>query len=98
MEDLNNRESYSLRKTEQLRQWEGVIDKLTVRAEKAVDKNKTDLQHHIIKIRVKKARTEAILRKLQQSDNGNWDLLKGAFEKSWQELRKTFLKASAKPK
>jgi len=98
MENLDHNETYLRRKTEQLRQWDGVIDKLTVRADKAVDKGRTDLQHHIIKIKVKKARTEVILRKLQQPDNENWNTLKAAFEKSWRELRETFLKASAKPK
>jgi hypothetical protein len=98
MENTKNKESYLLIKVKQLKQWERVIDKLISRAQQAKDKRKTELLHHIIKIKVKKARTEVKLRQLKNEKNGKWNRLKGDFEKSWGELREAFLKASARPK
>jgi hypothetical protein len=96
--NLKNKESYLYRRTEQLRQWERVIDNLTLMADKASGKRKTELLHHIIKIRVKKARTEVILRQLREAEDCKWDELKTILEISWRELRQSFLKASAKSK
>jgi hypothetical protein len=98
MENHKNKESYLQRRTQQLQQWERVIDKLISRADKAKDISETDLRHHIVKIQVKKARTEVILRHLQEEGNGKWDDIKAGLEKSWVELREAFLKASARPK
>ena len=95
MENHKNKESYLQRRTQQLQQWERVIDKLISRADKAKDISETDLRHHIVKIQVKKARTEVILRHLQEEGNGKWDDIKAGLEKSWKDLRKAFLKASA---
>jgi len=96
MKNTINRESYFLTKTIQLKQWKRVLDKLISRAEKTKDRKKTELLHHIVKIQVKKARTEAKLRQLQNEKNGNRSNLKADFEKSWGDLRKAFLRASAK--
>ena len=85
-------------KAKQLKQWERVINKLISSVETAKDRRKKELLHHIVKIQVKKARTEAKLRQMQNEENGNWNNLKGDFEKSWRELREAFLKASARPK
>jgi len=93
-----HKESYLHRRAEQLRQWERVIDKLSSRADKASGKHKTELRHHIVKIEVKKARTEVILRQLEKAENGNWHEIKAVLEISWRELRESFLKASAKSK
>ena len=98
MKNLINKESYLLRRAEQLHQWERVIDKLMSRADKAKNGSKVELQHHIVKIWVKKARTEVKLRHLREAGNGKWNDLKADLEKSWGELRETFLKASARPK
>ena len=98
MENLINKESYLLRRAEQLHQWERVIDKLISRAERAKDRSKTELHHHIVKIWVKKVRTEVKLRHLKEAGNGKWNDLKADLDKSWGELRETFLKASARPK
>jgi hypothetical protein len=98
MENHKNKESYLQIKAQQLRQWERVIDKLISRADKAKDKRETDLRHHIVKIQVKKARTEVILRHLHEEGNGKWDDIKAGLEKSWMELREAFLKASARSK
>jgi hypothetical protein len=98
MENHKNKESYLQRRIQQLQQWERVIDKLISRADLAKDKRETELRHHIVKIQVKKARTEVILRHLQEEGNGKWDEIKASLEKSWVELREAFLKASAKPK
>lgn len=95
MKNLTKKESYLHRRAEQLVQWERVIDKLISRADEASGKHKTELRHHIIKIRVKKARTEVILRQLQEAGNGKWDEIKAILEISWRELRESFLKASA---
>ena len=98
MENIKNRESYLQRRAEQLRQWERVIDKLISRADKAKDRSKTELGHHIVKIQVKKARTEAKLRQLHEAGNEKWDDIKADLEISWVELREAFSKASARPK
>jgi hypothetical protein len=98
MESLKNREFYLHRRAEQLRQWERVIDKLIVRADKASDKSRKELRRHIARIKVKKASTEVKLKHLQEEGNGNWDALKADLELNWVELRKAFLRASAKPK
>ena len=98
MENLKDKESYLQRKAQQLRQWERVIEKLISRADRAKDKRETELRHHILKIQVKKTRTEAKLRQLQEEENGKWDDIKAGLEKSWVELREAFLKASARPK
>jgi hypothetical protein len=98
MENLINKESYLLRRAEQLHQWERVIDKLISRDERAKDRSKTELHHHIVKIWVKKARTEVKLRHLKDAEKGKWNDLKADLEKSLEELREAFLKSSTKPK
>ena len=98
MENFINKESYLQRRTEQLRQWERVMDKLILRADKAKNDQKTELAHHIVKIQEKKAKTEFKLRQLQESGNEKWDDFKVGLEKSWVELREAFLEASARPK
>ncbi len=98
MEYSKDKELYLQKRTKQLLQWDRVIDKLKLRAAKAEDKRKTDLDHHIIKIQVKKARTEVKLRQLIRASNEMWDEIKNGLEKSWLDLRKAFLKASAKSK
>jgi hypothetical protein len=98
MKNPKDKESYLQRRAQQLSQWDRVIEKLISRADRAKDKRETDLRHHIIKIQVKKARTEVKLRQLQEAETGKWDDIKAGLEKSWVELREAFLKASAKPK
>jgi hypothetical protein len=98
METTGDKASYLHRKTAQLQQWERVMDKLIARAADDKDSSNTELRHHIVKIRVKKARLEANLRQLQETENGNWDDIKAGLEINWVELREAFLKASAKPK
>ena len=98
MENPINKESYLLRRAEQLQQWERVIDILISRADKAKDSGKTELRHHIVKIWVQKARTEVKLRHLHEAGKEKWDDLKADLEKSWGELRIAFSKAAARPK
>ena len=97
---INNtdKKSYLNRRTKQLRQWEPILEKLMLRAEKAQDTSKTELRHHIVKIQMKKARTEVKLRELRKAKKGEWDDLKTGLENSWKDLRKAFLKASANAK
>jgi hypothetical protein len=88
-------ESYLQRRAIQLRQWQRVLDRLISRADKAEGKNRRDQHHHIIKIQVKKDRTEVKLRQLDRANNKIWDEIKTGMEKSWKELREAFLKATA---
>jgi hypothetical protein len=94
MESPEDKESYLQSKAQQLHQWEQVIEKMISRDEKAKNKSNTDLRHHIVKLQVKKARTEAKLRQLQEAGNGRWDGIKTGLEKYWVELREAFKKAS----
>jgi len=96
MNSAERRVTYLHRKAVQLFQWEKVLNKLRGRADQAIDKDETNLRHHILKIWVKKARTEAKLHTLGESENGNWDRLKADFEKHWKDLRHAFLKASGR--
>jgi hypothetical protein len=92
------KEIYLERRIKQLKQWDRVIEKLKSRADKANDKTEEDLRHHIVKIQVKKARTEVRLRQLQNEDDNKWAFTKAGLEKSWLDLRNAILRASAKPK
>jgi hypothetical protein len=91
-------ESYLQRRAAQLHQWQRVLDRLISRAVKAEGKSRRDQHHHIIKIQVKKDRTEVNLKQLSRAGNKMWDNIKIGMEKSWKELREAFLKASARPK
>jgi hypothetical protein len=71
---------------------------LISRAVKAEGKNRREQHRHIIKIQVKKDRTEVKLKQLSETSNKMWDKFKIGMEKSWKELRETFLKASARSK
>lgn len=97
-EHSKEEKSYLKRRTIQLRQWERVLDKLISKADKAKDKRRRDLHHHIIKIQVKKDRTEVKLRQLIRASHEMWDEIKAGMEKSWRELREAFLKVSTRPK
>ncbi|MEJ2544076.1 MAG: hypothetical protein P8Y99_08405 [Calditrichaceae bacterium] len=90
--------SYLQRRTIQLRLWQRVLDRLISRAVKAEGKNRREQHRHIIKIQVKKDRTEVKLKQLSGASNKMWDNIKMGMEKSWKELREAFLKASAKTK
>ncbi len=84
---------YLQKKDELLQKLESVIEKLTSKMEKSEGNNKTNLQHHIIKIQVKKARTDVILRKLKGKGDENLDDLKINLDISLKELRKAFSNA-----
>jgi len=88
-----NNEFYVQKKTELLQKLEYVIDKLILKADKADGKKKTNLQHHVIKIQVKKARTDVLLRKLKGKENEDKDDLKNNLEISLKELKKAFSNA-----
>jgi hypothetical protein len=95
--NFKNKNSYLRRKSEQLLQWERVIDILRSRADKAKDKNKIEIHNQIGKILVLKARCEYKLKQLQQAGNEKWVDFKASLENSCIELREAFLKASLKP-
>jgi hypothetical protein len=84
--------------TDLLQKLESIIDKLIVKADKAQGKNKTNLQHHIIKIQVKKARSAVLLRKLKGKENEEKDDLKNNLEISLKELKKAFSNAKSMSK
>jgi hypothetical protein len=94
MENTDCKELYLQRKAQQLMQWDKVVDKLKTREAGAVMKFKTDLQHHILKIQVIKARTEAKLRNLRIADKSDWDASRQEMEKSWLRLRLAFSRAA----
>lgn len=94
LESQNYKESYVQKRTEILQKLEGVIDKLILRADKANGKDKINLLHHVIKIKIKKIRTAIKLRQLKETDYENWNSLKVNVEISLKELRLAFLKAS----
>lgn len=91
-------ESYLQRRAIQLRQWQRVLDRLISRAVKAEGKSRREQHRHIIKIQVKKDRTEVKLRQLSRASNKMWDNIKIGMEKSWKELREAFLKATIRSK
>ena len=95
LENLKSKELYIQRKSQQLRQWEHVINLLRARADKSKANNKSELRKHIGNILVKKARSEYKLKLLQQASNEKWNASKTGLEKSWLELRASFLDASA---
>ena len=86
-------EFYLQKNTDLLQKLESVIDKLIVKADKAQGKNKTNLQHHVIKIQVKKARSDVLLRKLKGKETEEKDDLKNNLEISLKELKKAFSNA-----
>jgi hypothetical protein len=90
-----NNEFYLQKNTDLLQKLESVIDTLILKAEKAEGKHKTNLQHHVIKIQVKKARTDVILRKLKRKENEEQDDLKNNFEISLKKLKKALSNASS---
>jgi hypothetical protein len=53
MNNMNNKESYLQRKSDQLQQWERVMDRLIARAKKTEDKKKVQLLDQIEKIKTK---------------------------------------------
>jgi len=85
-----NHEFYLESKTALLQKLESVIDKLIFKADKAEGKHKTILQHHVIKIQVKKARTDVILRKLKRKEHKDKEQLKDSLEISLKDLKKAF--------
>jgi len=86
-------EFYLQKNTDLLQKLESVIDKLIVKADNAQGKNKTNLQHHVIKIQVKKARSDVLLRKLKGKETEEKDDLKNNLEISLKELKKAFSNA-----
>ena len=64
------------------------------RANKAGDTNKTEIYHRISKVLVNKARSEHKLWQLQNVGNEKWNEIKAEVEKSWVELRNSFLDTS----
>ncbi|MEJ2053249.1 MAG: hypothetical protein P8X42_04950 [Calditrichaceae bacterium] len=90
--------SYLQKRTRQLHQWQRVLDRLIFRAVKAEGENRREQHNHIIKIQVKKDRTEVKLKQLTGINDKFWDEIKSGMDKNWKELRAAFLKASAKTK
>ena len=93
MESLKKRESYIYRRTEQLQQWDCVIERMKARAIKAKDQSKIDLLHHIVQIQVKRVRIAVNLKNLKETKNEIWDDMKSDIEIKWRELRNAILKA-----
>jgi len=98
METQENKKSYLDKRSEQMQRWDKTIDKLIKRANKQKDADHTELRHHIVKLQVKKARTEVKLLQLGEAGREKWDILKAGMEKNWTELREAFLKASKRGK
>jgi len=94
MENPFSKENYLQRKAEQLKQWERVLEKITLRVEIANDKNKPVIRQHIKKIRTLKSQTEFILEQLQKADNERWESSNINLEKNMENLRNAFLESS----
>ena len=87
---MDNKRSYLLRKSEQLRQWQRVIDNLMVRARKDDVTAKAGLLNQIDKIKAKKVSIEDQLKQIAASGEEQWETDKALFEQRWKELRKAF--------
>lgn len=87
---MKNKVSYLKRKTEQLHQWERVIDNLIDRANKTEDKERSEIFNQIENINVKKKSIENQLKRFKVSGDKNWQKEKVNLEKSWKELRNAF--------
>jgi hypothetical protein len=90
MDNMHNKKSYLLRKSEQLRQWDRVMENLLVRAHRAKAKEKSVLLKQIKKIKAKKVSIENQLQQVAASGEEQWESDKAAFEQSWKELRDAF--------
>ena len=54
MENLMNKELYIQRRTQQLQQWERVLNKLISRVDKTKDQNNTELFHQVFLLLINK--------------------------------------------
>ena len=79
-----------LRKSEQLRQWERVLDKLILRAQRADDTVRSGQLNQIEKIKAEKLSIEDQLKQIEVSGEEHWETEKAYFEKRWKELRNVF--------
>jgi hypothetical protein len=97
MHNSHNKKSYLLRKSEQLRQWDRVLENLIVRAQKANESQKSFQMNQIEKIKAKKVSIENQLKKIEASGEEQWEIDKAGFEKSWKELRNAFSDTTTSP-
>ena len=94
MNNKNSNRFYLQRKTNQLKQWEKVLDKIILRAEISNDKNKSIILRQINKIQTLKLKTENILGQLKQAENERWHTSNTNLEKNFENLRRAFLESS----
>ncbi len=90
MDTMNDKKLYLQRKADQVQQWERVMENMIARANKAKDKERSEILNQIDNIKVKKENIEHHLRRCKISDEKDWKNEKNDLDKSWKELRDAF--------
>jgi division protein CdvB (Snf7/Vps24/ESCRT-III family) len=85
---------YLNKKSEQLRKWNRVIERLINKAQEANEAGKDLIHEHIKNIQVQKSKIENILDQLQTAENERWDISKTNLDNNWMTFRESILKAS----
>ncbi|MBN2426307.1 MAG: hypothetical protein JXR46_11880 [Calditrichaceae bacterium] len=93
---MEDKKSYLQKMADQLKEWDTKIDELKAKADKAKTEAKSDLLKQIDELLVKKEKIRNKMKQLQAAGDGSWNDMKTGVEKSWEELKGAFSKASAR--
>jgi predicted nucleic acid-binding Zn-ribbon protein len=93
---MKNKESYLQKLANQLQQRDAEIVELKAKADKVATESKSELFLQIDELREKTETARNKLKQLQTAEDGAWEDVKAGVEKSWEELKGAFSKASAR--
>lgn len=93
---METKEEYHGKMEAQLSEWGAEIDKLKVRADKAAADTRQGYYDEIDALRAKQASLQAKLQELKTSNSGAWGDLKEGLDRSWNEVKDSVSKATAR--
>lgn len=93
---MEDRKAYLDKIKAQIKIWEGDIQKLEGRSEKARINLQSAYKEQISELRTRTENMRKKMNELSESTDDAWGELKKGLEKSWKELSKAFKKAQSK--
>jgi predicted nucleic acid-binding Zn-ribbon protein len=92
MKDMNEKNAYLQKLSEQLMHKEAELDKLKARVSAAKEDIRVELLKEIEDLHAKKEAAKGKIKQLQEAGDDMWDDVKAGAENSWSELRAAFSK------
>jgi chromosome segregation ATPase len=93
---IMDRKAFIGKLTAQLKQWDGEIEKLEAKVEKAGSEAKAGYNRQIQELRSKKAAAQEKLEKIKRASEEAWERMKSGVEEAFDDVKNAFKSALSK--